>query len=264
MSAILAFTVAALTTLPTLPTMGAPREPAARARAQARVDDVYAAIDAATEDPDMRAWLRRRCATESWCNWYGQVTVHPRDASRGRARWQSAVDRGLLDPDGCAEHQLGDPAWWSTVGAFGTAAAYVVRHLGPCVGPRALVDPAMAARAAVAHAEVLCRRYEACSCWGWARWWAGPGRWSQRFPSDRIGALERQCGELGAWDRTQVWAATPDYVLRTTSRRAEQLVAAGIAVAAPWLQTRRVEQLALAAVVTMPWLPTRRSSTGDA
>ncbi len=106
-----------LCALPTLPRMGAPREPVARAAAQARVDEVYAAIDAATDDQALRAELRRRCKTEAWCNWYGRQGIHRGDASLGRKRWKRAVARGILDPSNCEAHQLGDePSWWSTVG----------------------------------------------------------------------------------------------------------------------------------------------------
>lgn len=169
-----------------------------REAAGERVAEVYAAIDAATDDPDLRSELRAICKRESWCNWYRRKAVHAADASLGRKRWRKAVDRGLLDPERCEAHRLGGPdewGWWSTVGAFGAVSAYVVRHVGECVSPRELVDPKLAVRAVIGHMDVLCRRHKACTCEARARWWAGPGRWDARSPITNIRKLEHVCGD---------------------------------------------------------------------
>jgi hypothetical protein len=200
--------LALTTTLPTLPRGMAPPKDG-RAAAQARVNAVYDAIDRATDDLEMRAELRRRCKIESWCNWYRVKAVHQGDSSLGRKRWRRAVDRGLLDPDSCPEHELGETrdewAWWSTVGSFGNVSSYVVRFEGKCVHPREMADPKVAARLAVAHAKLLCRRHKACSCPARARWWAGPGRWDRWWPSKRLARTERVCGPQGWSD----WLVMP-------------------------------------------------------
>lgn len=217
--------------------MGAPRDPQARAAAEARVAEVYAAIEAATDDPALQAELRRRCRTESWCNWYGELAIHDGDASLGRVRWKRAVARGLLRPDECEAHQLGDdPRWWSTVGAFGTVAAYVVRHAGPCVGPKVLADPDTAAELAVAHTEVLCRRHHACTCPARARWWAGPGRWDRRSPWRNLAAVRIHCGDPGAWGRLRIYASVLRFGIQVGTGRAEQLGAAAVEGLAMWLE----------------------------
>lgn len=191
--------------------MGAPRDPDARAAAEARVLEVYDAIDQATDDPEIRRWMRWRCKRESWCNWYGEAEVHKGDASLGRQRWRRAKAKGLIHPETCEEHQLGEErGWWSTVGPFGNVSAYVIRHAGECVSPRAMVDPYVAADLAVAHLGVLCRRHGACTCEGWARWWAGPGRWAQRDRLDRLHVLVSQCGPVPTY--RWAWAALVDAV----------------------------------------------------
>lgn len=174
------------------------------------VTEVHNAIDQATRSPELRAELRRVCERESHCNRHGRVGVHPRDAKHGRRRWAAAVRRGLLSPTTCPAHALGpDPGLWSTVGAFGTTAAFVVRHVGPCTSPRALFDPRVAARAAVGHARVLCRRQGACSCAERAMWWAGPGRWAERSPTQQLAAVTRQCGPQPQLDWALAYAELP-------------------------------------------------------
>lgn len=204
MMAILAtcqiWTCTAHAAVPGFRNMGYPSSPAERAAAEARVLEVYAAIDAATDDPVLRSELRQRCKSESWCNWYAVKGVHDDDASLGRTRWRRATERGLIDPERCDAHRLGDDrdawGWWSTVGAFGTVSAFVIRHAGECVGPREMVDPFVAARLAVAHAGVLCRRQRACTCEERARWWAGPGRWDNRSHLHRLRSVTFYCGDV--------------------------------------------------------------------
>lgn len=197
--------------------MGYPISPEKRAAAEARVLEVYAAIDAATDDPELRSELRRRCKSESWCNWYAVKAIHDDDASLGRVRWRRAAERGLIDHEHCEAHQLGERGewgWWSTVGAFGTVSAFVIRHAGECVSPQAMADPFVAARLAVAHAQVLCRRQNACTCEARARWWAGPGRWDKRTRLHQLRSVTFYCGPepsyrwtvalvLDAWDLLQ-------------------------------------------------------------
>jgi len=211
------------------PRMGFPREPIARTAALERVDEVYRAIDAATDDPALRDELRRRCRTESWCNWYGVTDVHAGDASLGRKRWRKAVARGLLDPEACEVHELGETreewVWWSTVGAFGTVSSYVIRHRGECADPHDMVDPFVAADLAVAHAGVLCRRYKACTCPKRARWWAGPGLWDRRSPLDRMTRTVRQCGEQPESDVAVAYVMTPWWYFNEGLKGCTRLVA---------------------------------------
>ncbi len=182
-----------------LPNYTHPIAPREREAARARVLEVYAAIDRSTQDPELRAELRRICRRESACNWIGAVTHHEGDAAGGRARWRMAVARGWLHPERCDEHQLGDPARWTSYGPFGVAAAWTVRYAGACAGPEALDDPRVAARAVVSWMHSLCRRQGACDCEGRTRWWVGPGVWSGRTSWQRLASVERQCGEQPLW-----------------------------------------------------------------
>lgn len=180
---------------PGLPNYTHPTDPRERELAAARAWEVYHAIDDATQDPELRAELKRVCRRESACNWIGTVTWHEGDAAGGRKRWRAAVARGLLKPDACPEHELGEAARWTSYGAFGVAAAWTVRYLGECVGPSALDDPRRAARAAVLWIESLCRRHGACDCESRTKWWVGPGVWAERSHWSQLGSIERQCGD---------------------------------------------------------------------
>lgn len=155
--------------------------------------EVYAAIDAATDNPSLRRELRRICQRESACNFARRVGVQEIDAWAGRVRWTRAAHRGLLDPTRCVVHGLGEPERWSTRGAFGIAAAYAVRYIGNCIAPEALDDPWIAAVAAVSHARKLCAKYNACSCADRTRWWIGPGIWAAMDPLEREESIRRQC-----------------------------------------------------------------------
>lgn len=178
----------------------------ARASSTARVEAVHRAIDAATTNPEWRAELRRVCQRESWCNKFGVTRVHEVDASLGESRWRRARERGMVNPDRCHHHELGDGRRWSTRGAFGMSAAYVVRFVAECASPSTLDDPRLAARAAVGWMRKLCTKYGACTCRDRARWWAGPGVWDLRSPVKQLAAEQRQCGAQPWW--RWVWAAT--------------------------------------------------------
>lgn len=184
---------------PGLPNYTHPTDPREREAALERAWEVYAAIDAATQDKELRAELRRICRRESACNWIGLVTYHEGDAAGGRDRWRAAVARGLLRPDECEAHQLGEAARWTTYGAFGVASAWTVRYLGECVGPSALDDPRAAAHATVAWMKSLCRRHKACDCEGRVKWWVGPGIWEERSRLGQLDSVQRQCGNVVWW-----------------------------------------------------------------
>lgn len=197
---------------PGLPNYTLPTDPREREAATDRAWEVYEAIDAATQDKALRSELRRICRRESACNWIGLVTYHEGDAEGGLARWRAAVARGLLRPDECEAHRLGEPARWTSYGAFGVASAWTVRYLGKCVGPSALDDPRAAARATVAWMNTLCRRHKACDCEGRVKWWVGPGIWEARSNLGRLGSVERQCNNV-AWWRWIVAAASDLWTL---------------------------------------------------
>lgn len=180
---------------PGLPVYTHPTDPSAREEAKARVWEVYRAIDEATPDPQRRMEMRRICRRESACNWIGIVGVHEGDARGGAKRWRKAVSRGLLEPDVCPEHDLGDGARWSTSGVFGVASAWVVHSIGECVAPEVLADPFVAARATSMWMDTLCRRHQACDCEGRVRWWVGPGVWAKRSSLANLDTIEGQCGE---------------------------------------------------------------------
>lgn len=139
------------------------------------------------------------------------MTWHPGDSAGGRARWKAAVAKGMLRPEECPAHALGDAARWTSYGPFGVASAWTVSHLGRCVGPEALDTPRAAAQAAVAWAGSLCRRYGACTCEDRTMWWVGPGVWADRSRLAQIASIERQCGELPWWRWTA--AAAVDVVM---------------------------------------------------
>jgi hypothetical protein len=176
--------------------------PLASARSEAarqRVQEVYAAIDAATENPDWRAELRRLCKRESWCNRFGVVGLHECDAQerRGRNFWGGSVRRGKLRPETCAAHEMGDPVRWNTTGAFGQAATGVWM-LDECVAPEAMYEPAVAAEVAVKTFERMCERGW-CSCTDHARVWAGVGRWRSWPFLRRLKSELGLCGARPAW-----------------------------------------------------------------
>lgn len=178
--------------------------------AMARVAEVYAAIDLATEDLALADELREVCHRESWCNLYSRVGQHGIDAHvwLGRKRWNGAVAAGILRPDECPEHQLGDdPSRWSTWGVFGQTAA-AVGQLDGCLGPEAMSDPLNAARAAVATSERLCTRMDLCTCEDRVAWWSGIGRWPRRTPWSRMHKTTRICGPVGVVERLTADAAT--------------------------------------------------------
>lgn len=184
---------------PGLPNYTHPLAPSDRAAAVARAWEVYRAIDEATPDPDLRQELRRICRRESKCNWDGITRWHAADGGGGRARWRAAVARGLLDPERCPAHELGDARRWTSYGPLGIAAAWTVRFAGACEGPEALDDPRVAMRAAVGWIGSLCRLRGACSCEERTRWWVGPLLFDARWRWQQLASVEGQCGELPWW-----------------------------------------------------------------
>lgn len=171
--------------------------------AVARVREVYTAIDDATDDPQLRRELRQICARESWCNLFRRVGQHAVDArpSFGLARWSGAVQAGVLRPDECPAHELGDdPARWSTWGAFGQTATGVGAIDG-CLGPEAMADPLVAATAAVLAWERLCTERDACACEDRVAWWSGVGRFASLPPAVRLTKVERVCGRRAPLQR---------------------------------------------------------------
>jgi hypothetical protein len=190
---------------PGLPNYTHPTNPVEREAAASRAWKVLHAIEDATDDQELRDELWRVCRRESACNWIGVTTYHRIDARGGRARWRRAVASGALDPARCPEHEMGDPARWTSYGAFGVASAWTVRYVGDCVSPAELGDPRVAAKAAVAWVDTLCRKYDACDCESRTRWWVGPGVWSGRSERERLASIERQCGERPLWRWGLAW-----------------------------------------------------------
>lgn len=74
----------------------------------------------------------------------------------GRRAWLRAVQKGLLDP---ACQPLGEPADWSTRGAWGQVAAYAVPYLPRCWPPWALDVPVISAWVAVQRYRVAQRSW---------------------------------------------------------------------------------------------------------
>lgn len=187
--------------------------------------DVFRAIDSATTDPELRAELRRVCWRESQCLPIGPhtKTVGVDAARRGGQRFHAAAVRaGYLDPERCEAHELGDPIRWSTRGAFGQIAAFTVRYLPACSAPKLLDDPAVAARAAVRHARMLCATHGACSCRDRVRWWVGPGRWADRSFVRRLSSEVSQCGDVhpGRW----AWAIGADIVEKLRTQTVARII----------------------------------------
>lgn len=175
-----------------------------------RVTEVYAAIDMATEDLELAGELRAVCHRESWCNAFSIVGQHGVDAHvwLGRKRWDGAVSKGILRPDECPEHALGDdPSRWSTWGVFGQTAT-AVGQLEGCLGPEAMSDPLVAAQAAVATSERLCTQLDLCTCEDRVAWWSGIGRWPHRSPWSRMHKATRICGPRGSVEWLAAGAST--------------------------------------------------------
>lgn len=99
------------------------------------------------------------CRVESRCRAIG---IHRGHAPRrpGAAFERRAAARGYIDPEGCDAHRGGPSERWGIRGAHGHAAAYAVRHLGPCVAPEALDVPLLSAIAAARRLADLRRRYD--------------------------------------------------------------------------------------------------------
>ena len=90
------------------------------------------------------------------------VGVHTEHASRvsGAVFWRRAVERGLLHPERCAEHQQTDGGHgWGPRGAHGHVGAYAVVYLGDCAGPELLDIPLVSAIVAIRRLRVMARRY---------------------------------------------------------------------------------------------------------
>ncbi len=179
------------------------------AEAVERVAEVYAAIDAATDNEEWRAELRRLCKRESWCNRFARVELHACDAYRGRGRkfWRRSVERGRLRPDECSEHEIGDPVRWSTWGVFGQAGTGVWLLEG-CYAPEEMADPFVAAPVAVATFEFLCEERDLCECEDRDRIWTGPGIWDHRRSTRNMASLTSFCGPQPRW--RWAWAAAYD------------------------------------------------------
>lgn len=166
-----------------------------------RVERVYAAIDAATDDPNLRVELRNVCARESFCGAFGDPEIHelksrPEWARKTGARWHaSGVRKGHLDPLECPEHDLGDePADWYNRGHFALVASSAFRYFDECLPPSALDDPFISAKAYVANADRLCREQRRCTCEERAPVFFGLGLWNKRTPWRKMTTLARQCG----------------------------------------------------------------------
>lgn len=93
------------------------------------------------------------CRVESRCRPVGLHTGHV-NRRGGEVFYRRALARGIIDPDACDAHRpviAADPAHaldrWGIRGSHGHAAAYAVRHLGPCVSPDALDIPMVSALA---------------------------------------------------------------------------------------------------------------------
>lgn len=72
----------------------------------------------------------------------------------GSRAWVRAVQRGLLRPDRCSWHALGEPSRWSTRGSWGQVAAFAVPYLPGCWPPWALDVPAVGAWVALQRLRV--------------------------------------------------------------------------------------------------------------
>jgi hypothetical protein len=83
----------------------------------------------------------------------------------GRRAWQRAVARGLLDPT-C--QPLGEPADWSSRGAWGQVAAYALPYLPACWPPWALDVPLVSAWVAVQRLRVARRPWAPRALRRWA------------------------------------------------------------------------------------------------
>lgn len=179
------------------PILASPRPRSLEARE--RVNEVYTAIDAATENPEWRAELRRLCKRESWCNRWSRVGLHACDAqpARGRNFWGGSVQRGKLRPEECPEHELGDPKRWNTMGAFGQAGTGVWM-LDGCHAPEEMEDPNVAADVAVHTFERMCAKGW-CECTDHARVWAGVGRWRSWPETRKLRSSVGLCGARPAW-----------------------------------------------------------------
>jgi len=116
---------------PGLPNYTHPTDSSARVEARDRAWAMWDAVQSVTDDESFRSELWRVCKRESMCNWQRAVDHHRGEtASRGRLRWSRAVKKGWLRPEECEHHQLGDdPKRWTVRGPYGTATAYVLRHV---------------------------------------------------------------------------------------------------------------------------------------
>lgn len=107
---------------------------------------------------------------------------------RGAVFWQAAVRAGWLSPGTCPAHALGDGERWGVRGILGVAAAYSVRHLGPCAPAEALDEPLVSAVVAVRRLGELERRY------------------GLRSPAERAEAWRRGVGSAAAQKRQRLGA----------------------------------------------------------
>lgn len=168
--------------------------------AEERVAEVYAAIDAATEDPDLRQEMRNVCARESWCNAFSPPSIHELESrpawvrKTGEKWWRGAVRKGHVVPDACPEHELGDPARWYNRGVFALVPGGALRYFEECLPPEAIDDPRVSAIAYVANAERLCEEQRRCTCEQRAPVFFGVGLWKRRRPWRRVVTMARQCG----------------------------------------------------------------------
>lgn len=124
-----------------------------------------AAAHVVTPDPTERAQLLAIGWRESRLRAVGRhkVDALPRGwtgpgltiaRSVGARAWARAVQRGLLRPDQCPLHQLGDASGWSTRGPWGLVAAYSVPYLPGCWPPWALDVPVVSAWVALQRLRV--------------------------------------------------------------------------------------------------------------
>lgn len=109
-------------------------------------------------EPSIIPAMLKICERESHCQVIG---VHDNDARYSRGAWKNAVRVGWLS-ERCQAYHDG----WSTRGAWGTIAAYTVRHLGECK-PAWILDVPMLGAIASARRMTApgCTLAPACRSW---------------------------------------------------------------------------------------------------
>lgn len=105
---------------------------------------------------DLGAELARRCKGESLCR---RIGAHgTRHNAGGAVFYAAAVAAGWLSPATCEHHSPEQAGDMGPRGILGLAAAYQIRHLGPCVAAEAIDLPIVSATLGLAHLRYLERR----------------------------------------------------------------------------------------------------------